>query len=380
MKYPLTVMATAALATSAFGVDRLVPQQYPTIQAAVDASVNGDRVVVSPGLYRESVRFAGKSIMLAGKSAKLTTSTVISGFGVDGPAVNVSDVSNYSGLVGLQFLTITNEGVYEPGQNSGALFSDLGPHAEVLVDHCVFRDNFGGSAYGALYIGHRVSRVSNCVFHSNRVAPGGVGAAIYYWNTTQAPGVSLIENSLIRDHEQPGLGVLATALGLEVTFRNSLVRSVPTLLQNYGTASDVRFEGVTACGIGGVVLPGFAGYIDGGGNNWNGPCPDCDGDGVIDLEEMLFNNGDCNANGLLDACEIPSNPSWDRNNDGILDACQCLADISGNGSVDGVDLAAVLGAWGSPAGGKSGADIDGDGVVNGSDLAYVLSGWGPCPN
>ena len=37
MKYPLTVMATAALATSAFGVDRLVPQQYPTIQAAVDA-------------------------------------------------------------------------------------------------------------------------------------------------------------------------------------------------------------------------------------------------------------------------------------------------------------------------------------------------------
>jgi len=58
----------------------------------------------------------------------------------------------------------------------------------------------------------------------------------------------------------------------------------------------------------------------------------------------------------------------------------CLADISGNGSVDGVDLAAVLGAWGSPAGGKSGADIDGDGIVNGSDLAYVLSGWGPCPN
>ena len=56
----------------------------------------------------------------------------------------------------------------------------------------------------------------------------------------------------------------------------------------------------------------------------------------------------------------------------------CLADITGNGSVDGVDLAAVLGSWGT-GGSKSGADLDGDGVVGGADLAIVLSGWGACP-
>ena len=58
----------------------------------------------------------------------------------------------------------------------------------------------------------------------------------------------------------------------------------------------------------------------------------------------------------------------------------CPADISGNGSVDGVDLAAVLGAWGTASGGKAGSDIDGDGVVGGTDLALVLGSWGVCPN
>ena len=60
-------------------------------------------------------------------------------------------------------------------------------------------------------------------------------------------------------------------------------------------------------------------------------------------------------------------------------APNCPADISGNGSVDGVDLAAILAAWGSAGNGKAGTDIDGDGIVGGSDLAIVLGSWGPCP-
>jgi len=47
--------------------------------------------------------------------------------------------------------------------------------------------------------------------------------------------------------------------------------------------------------------------------------------------------------------------------------------------VNGLDLAAVLAAWGS--GGKSeyDCDVDNDGVVGGGDLAIVLAGWGACP-
>jgi hypothetical protein len=32
--------------------------------------------------------------------------------------------------------------------------------------------------------------------------------------------------------------------------------------------------------------------------------------------------GDCNANGVLDECDLAAHPGWDFNGDGILDACQ----------------------------------------------------------
>lgn len=61
----------------------------------------------------------------------------------------------------------------------------------------------------------------------------------------------------------------------------------------------------------------------------------------------------------------------------ICDA-PCAADLDGNGSVDGSDIAILLGAWGS-AGNGTPADIVADGVVNGADLSALLSAWGDCP-
>ena len=58
----------------------------------------------------------------------------------------------------------------------------------------------------------------------------------------------------------------------------------------------------------------------------------------------------------------------------------CPGDISGNNSVDGVDLAAILGTWGTNGQGEFDCDIDNDGIVGGPDLTIILGGWGPCPN
>jgi hypothetical protein len=55
-------------------------------------------------------------------------------------------------------------------------------------------------------------------------------------------------------------------------------------------------------------------------------------------------------------------------------AAPCPADISGDGQVDGTDLASVLGSWGG-----LGGDLDGNGVTDGADLSIVLGSWGPCP-
>ena len=47
-------------------------------------------------------------------------------------------------------------------------------------------------------------------------------------------------------------------------------------------------------------------------------------------------------------------------------------DINGDGAVNGGDLAALLGGWGSSA---AELDLDGNGTVGGGDLARLLGAW-----
>lgn len=56
-------------------------------------------------------------------------------------------------------------------------------------------------------------------------------------------------------------------------------------------------------------------------------------------------------------------------------SARCVADLDRNDTVNGADLALVLGAWG----GSGAADLSGNGSVDGADIAIVLGNWGPCP-
>jgi hypothetical protein len=72
------------------GVRRLVPQQYSTIQAAINASVNGDTVLVSENTYPENIRFRGKAIIVASlylldKDTTHIEKTIIDGSGTSNP-------------------------------------------------------------------------------------------------------------------------------------------------------------------------------------------------------------------------------------------------------------------------------------------------------
>ena len=51
---------------------------------------------------------------------------------------------------------------------------------------------------------------------------------------------------------------------------------------------------------------------------------------------------------------------------------ETAADITGDGVVNGADLAALLGLWGSS---NAAADLNGDGMVDAQDLAILLAEW-----
>ena len=71
-------------------------------------------------------------------------------------------------------------------------------------------------------------------------------------------------------------------------------------------------------------------------------------------------------------------PWTDQGGNTVASVCasDCPGDLNDDGIVDGADLSALLGAWGTSGGP---ADIDHSGLVDGADLAALLGYWGPCP-
>jgi hypothetical protein len=54
---------------------------------------------------------------------------------------------------------------------------------------------------------------------------------------------------------------------------------------------------------------------------------------------------------------------------------ECPGDFNGDGIVDGADLSALLGAWGTA---DPEIDLTGDGLIDGADLTVLLGAWGEC--
>lgn len=119
--------------------------------------------------------------------------------------------------------------------------------------------------------------------------------------------------------------------------------------------------------------------------------PDCsamadfDGDGRLDIAAIKYADascvivtnltpafgGDCNGNGIPDACEILEGSELDLNNDTVPDSCQRLGDLNLDGNRDELDLGilvnVLLGLDTDPPH-ISAADLDGSGDSNGDDI------------
>jgi hypothetical protein len=302
----VAVLVSMAFVAPALAVDRLVPSQYPTIQAAVDAAVNGDVIRVAPGTYNERVTVDNKSIAIRGEMGK-AAQTIISS-SLDGPVLSI-DGSVDPALLGLSDLTFRHIGGV--GTSRSGIFYRGPLNLPIVIERCIIRDNRNNNdwAGGAYVMGRAEFR--RCAFINN--ASGNFGAVAYVYDLCP---VSFIECSF-RDHTATS-GGLFYARNSAITVTGSTIRSANLLASAGPSSGTVTFTNNRGCLI---TTVGGAGFVNGGGNNWNS-CPDCDNDGLPDLEEIIFGAADCNGNLIPDSCDIASGTATDVNDDGIIDACQ----------------------------------------------------------
>lgn len=221
----LSMVLICHVTTAAIATDRLVPHQYPSIQAAINASATGDRVLLAAGTYREAVSLLGKSVTIEGAAGQRPTDTVLVSPG--GPAVVFSDSVSYSGVIGLRNLTIDGESVTKSG--AGVVSSYLGPDASLIFERCVFRNwHSAQTDGGAMFIAHPRTVVRQCAFSGNWSSVHG--AAVYAYDGVQA----IIEHCCFDGHTF-GTGTFYARTNASLDVRECVVRNSNALTAHWQT-------------------------------------------------------------------------------------------------------------------------------------------------
>lgn len=183
----------SAIAAIAYGRTLHVPEEYATIQAGINASQNGDTVLVGPGEYPEALTVHGQQILLTSSNGPYETTIVghlvirdftdtlgciFQGFTLYDPnsnpwngAIGVVLVSGKSRIIGniIRHHYTTSSG--------GGIRSD---YSAVIISHNIIEDNYamgygGGIGYGNV----PDAEVSYNIIRNNRTGYGidGVGGA-----------------------------------------------------------------------------------------------------------------------------------------------------------------------------------------------------------
>jgi len=239
------VLAAACLATATFAAQARVihvPAEVATIQGAIDAAVNGDRVLVSPGTYLESIDFNGKAITVA--SEKGAEVTIIDAGGQRSVALFHSGETRRSVLRGF---TLRNGNAADyPLTGGGVAIYQASP----TIENNVVTDSSACSGNGiAVYFSSALVR--NNHVHNNRqrgCGGGTVGGGIL---VSGADGAEISDN-LIENNQTDlaGGGIGMNGAG------TALIAGVMTLLM--GVVANYPLALATGLGLNAFVTFGIA--------------------------------------------------------------------------------------------------------------------------
>jgi hypothetical protein len=332
---------------------------FTSIQAAVDAAMDGDTVLVYPGTYLETGALV---INLGVKSV-----SIISSAGADVTIVDGEDARGGLFLEGSQGLDTVIQGfTFTRCGVEGIVAIEFWRASGPTLSDCVIRDCAGQVLHsGPQHLGDPVGSpyIVNCEFIDNTPAVHGQAVMTFNYNSP------VIEDCIFRGNEARFLqgsywsnnlptyvnclfegnvvgneGLMHALSSSKVTLQgctfsnNSMPIDCVLVGNNNGwyEVSDTTFCGNT---------PGnsiCANWTNLGGNEFLDECTgfvDCNENGVPDYDDIDSGySEDCNTNGVPDECDIADGTSSDCNANSIPDECESLADCDGDGTSDACDI------------------------------------------
>ena len=128
-----------------------VPEDFATIQAAIDAAIYGDEIVVSPGRYVENINFKGKNIVVrstAPEDPGVATETVIDGNESGSVVTFAGTEPNHCVLAGFTITNGTGAPTYLGRICGGGI---LGNWSHATIRNNVISENTAGGGGGLAY-------------------------------------------------------------------------------------------------------------------------------------------------------------------------------------------------------------------------------------
>ncbi len=191
---------------------------FPTIQEAIDATVDGDVVQLEDGVYlffpNEALLFQGKEITLASQSGN-PEACVLNGDGYNGRALAFLDGEGPSCIV--DGLTIMGFGDPQYSTGPGVLIlNDASP----TIENCRILNCDSGSSGGAFAISGGEASFRDCLFAGNRAAGGGGGGSISNGANVSITRCRILGN---RSTESSHSGALFVGSGSQVTLTECTV-------------------------------------------------------------------------------------------------------------------------------------------------------------
>ena len=410
IKSNFTIPAVAAISLCLIGgtpppaADILhVPDDFPTIQEAIDAAMDGDEVEVHPGTYNETINFLGKAIRV---------------YSTDGPDVTIIDAQQTGTVVTCDSAEGPDsvlEGFTITGGNAGFGGGMRNINSSPTVTNCTFSENTA-DAGGALFLQNSSPAIIGCTFRGNcaQVSDGG---AIYnlYGNPalvnclmngncaavfgggifSDLATLSLVNCTLSDNTAYLGGGITNYA-GVEMTLSSCIIwgnhaaqgRGLEVQILSTSSVEVVNYSCVQDLGGaygGDGNIDADPGFVDPQQGNYRlepaSPCLDA-GDNTAVPKGI-----DTDLDGNPRFVDDPVTKDTGNGEPPIVDMgayefqpVLCPWDLDDSGDVGVKDLLFLLGTWGPcPPKGDCPADFDDSGDVGVKDLLILLGNWGPCP-